>query len=174
MVYLSLLVAFAVVIHTVEAYIPFPIPVPGAKLGLANIITLLALCFYGFYSGLTVAILRSILGSLLAGGFLGYAFFFSLAGALVSTVLMAACLPLVGKGHLSLISVSVIGAVSHNTAQVVTAALIIDNFHLLAVYLPYLILLAVPTGLITGMAVVYLEKKLRGAGLVPGLRGGGA
>lgn len=87
---------------------------------------------------------------------------------------MAACLPLVEKGHLSLVSVSVIGAVSHNTAQVVTAAVIIGNFNLLAIYLPYLILLAVPTGLITGIAAVYLEKKLRGAGLVPGLRGGRA
>ena len=73
-----MLLTFAVVIHFVENLIPLPIPVPGAKIGLANIITLLTLLLYGLRSGLVIAAGRSLLGSLLAGGFMGFGFWLSL------------------------------------------------------------------------------------------------
>jgi len=57
LIYLSLLVSFGIVLHIVEAFIPLPIYIPGAKLGLANIITLLVLVLYGFKDGLIVSIL---------------------------------------------------------------------------------------------------------------------
>jgi heptaprenyl diphosphate synthase len=167
MVHIALLLTFAVVIHTVEAIIPVPLPVPGAKLGLANIITLLTLCFYGLGSGLTVAVLRSILGSIFAGNFLGFGFFFSLAGGLLSTLVMAAFLILERRNKISLVSVSIVGAVSHNTAQVVTAAFLIGNLYLIGMYLPLLLALALPTGFFTGLAAGYLQQALRQA--LPGL-----
>ncbi len=160
MVNLGLLITFAVVIHILESFIPFPLPVPGAKLGLANIITLLTLIFYGWQSALIVAFLRSVLGSIFAGTFLGFGFFFSLAGALFSTIIMALFLPWERKQKISLVAVSVLGAAGHNTAQVFMAAVFIANRHLVAMYLPPLLLVAIPTGLFTGVATIYLRKVL--------------
>jgi len=65
-IFLSLLVSFGIVLHIIENMIPVPFPVPGAKLGLANIISLIAISFYGLKEGLIVSILRCIIGALLA------------------------------------------------------------------------------------------------------------
>ena len=67
--HLALLIAFALVIHTVENAIPVPLPIPGAKLGLANVITLLTFVLYGFDAALIVSAVRTVLGSIFAGNF---------------------------------------------------------------------------------------------------------
>ena len=172
MVNISLLITFAVVIHTVETLIPVPLPVPGAKIGLANIITLVTLCIYDFRSGFTVAVLRSILGSIFAGTFLGLGFFLSFSGAVLSTLAMAVILPLEKRNKISLVSVSIVGAVSHNTAQVVAVALIMGNFFLIVTYLPILLVLALPTGLLTGLAARYMVQAI--TRILPGLGVSGA
>jgi heptaprenyl diphosphate synthase len=155
--YMAVLITFAVVIHTVEAALPLPMPVPGVRLGLANIITLLAIVLYGVRSGLLVAVLRTVLGSFFTGGFLGFGFWLSLSGGVLSCLVMALALFLVKRQVISLVSVSVLGAVTHNLAQLAAASLIISNFALLRGYFPLLLLLAVPTGIFTGMAAHYLE-----------------
>lgn len=165
MVYLALLTAFAVAIHTVEAAIPLPIPVPGAKLGLANIITLLTILFYGYRSGLLVASLRSIIGSLLTGGFLGFGFYLSFAGAVCSSLMMALVMTFYHSQKITLVSVSLAGAVTFNVVQLVLASLLVKNMLLFRGYLPFLLLLAVPTGFFTGLATAYLEKTARRAGI---------
>ncbi len=88
-VILGLFVAIAGVLHAVESWLPLPVPVPGAKLGLANIVSLLAICIYGWRDALLVAVLRVVLGTLLTGTFLGPAFAMGMTGALVSTLGMA-------------------------------------------------------------------------------------
>lgn len=158
--HVAVLVTFALAIHTVEAALPLPILVPGAKLGLANIITLLAFIVYGFQAAMLVAVVRSVLGSLFIGNFLGFGFFLSLAGAVVSTVAMAIGLVFWRRGYLSLVAVSIIGAVAHNTAQVSVASLLIGNINLFKLYLPLLLVLAVPTGFFTGLAVIYSHRLL--------------
>lgn len=155
--YMAVLITFAVVIHTVEAALPLPMPVPGVRLGLANIITLLAIVLYGFKSGLLVAVARTTLGSFFTGGFLGFGFWLSLSGGVAGCLVMALAVLLVKRGTLSLVSVSVLGAVSHNLAQLFTAGLIISSLTLLRGYYPLLLLLAVPTGVFTGVAAHYLE-----------------
>jgi heptaprenyl diphosphate synthase len=154
---LAVLVALATGIHALEAALPLPMPVPGARLGLANIVTLLALSLFGVQSGLAVAILRVVLGSLLTGSFLGFGFWLSLLGGTVSCLVMAAAVRLVKRGVITLFSASVLGAVTHNLAQLVTASLIVNNFTLCKGYFPLSVLLALPTGLFTGAAAVYLE-----------------
>jgi heptaprenyl diphosphate synthase len=165
MVYLALLVAFAVAIHTVEATLPVPIPVPGAKLGLANIITLLAIVFYGYRSGLLVASLRSIIGSLLTGSFLGFGFYLSFCGAICSCLMMAFFMNIYRRKKITLVSVSLAGAVTFNIVQLALASILVKNMILFRGYLPFLLLLAVPTGFFTGLATIYLEKVARHAGL---------
>ena len=163
MINLAVLVTFAVVIHTVEAALPLPMPVPGVRLGLANVITLLAIALYGVRSGLLVAVLRTVIGSLIGGTFLGFGFWLSLAGGVLSTVVMALAMLLVKKGFGSLVSVSVLGAAAHNLAQLTAAALVIGSAALLKGYWPLLLLLAVPTGFFTGLAAAYLERITRRA-----------
>jgi len=152
MVYLALLISFAVALHMLEAALPLPVPVPGARLGLANIITIVALVLYGWRSALTVAALRSVLGSLLIGTFPGFGFYLSLSGALTSTLAMALIYPLYRREKITLVSVSMAGAVIFNIVQLGLAALLVQNFMLFRGYLPLLLLLAVPTGIFTGLA----------------------
>ncbi len=160
---LAVLVTFAVVIHTVEAALPLPMPVPGVRLGLANMITLLAILLYGAGSGLVVAVLRTVIGSLIGGTFLGFGFWLGLAGGVTCTAVMALAALLMKKGYLSIISVSVLGAAAHNLAQIAVAAAAIGSAALLRGYLPLLLLLAVPTGFFTGLATFYLEGVTRRA-----------
>ena len=73
MTYLAVLVTFAVVIHTVEAALPLPMPVPGVRLGLANMVTLLTIVLYGARSGLLVAVSERLSAASLAVLFWGLA-----------------------------------------------------------------------------------------------------
>jgi heptaprenyl diphosphate synthase len=158
LVILGLYVAIAGVLHAVEAWFPLPIPVPGAKLGLANIVSLLVIANYGWRDALLVAGLRVLLGSLLGGAFMGPAFAMSLGGAFISSVVMA-----YAYSHwrpvFSLVGISIIGAVAHNVAQIAVAALLVSSAGLFW-YLPYLVLFALPTGLATGYTAIFFLKKL--------------
>jgi len=155
--YLAVLITFAVVIHTVEAALPLPMPVPGVRLGLANIITLLTLIIFGLRSALIVAVVRTILGSLFIGGLFGFGFWLSITAGVASSLAMALVLILQKKDLVSLLSVSVIGAAVHNLTQLTMASLIIANMALLKGYFPLLLLLSVPTGIFTGLAAYYLN-----------------
>jgi len=155
--YLALLITFAVVIHTVEAALPLPMPVPGVRIGMANIITLLTLILFGLRSALIVAIVRSVLGSLFVGGLFGFGFWLSITAGVLSSLAMALVLILQKRGLVSLISVSVIGAATHNVTQLTLASLIVASFDLLRGYYPFLLLLSVPTGIFTGLSAYYLK-----------------
>ena len=169
--YLAVLITFAIVIHTVEAALPMPMPVPGVRLGLANIITLLTLILFGLRSGLLVAVLRTVLGSLFVGGLFGFGFWLSFTAGITSCLVMALLLIFKRRNLISLISVSVIGAAVHNLTQLAVASLIIANISLLKGYYPFLILLSIPTGIFTGLAAHYLEgvtgRMVRQAGSGP-------
>ncbi len=169
--YLAVLITFAIVIHTVEAALPLPMPVPGVKLGLANIITLLTLTLFGLRSGLLVTVLRTVLGSLFVGGLFGFGFWLSFSAGVISCLVMALLLILKERALISLISVSVLGAAVHNLTQLTVASAIISNFSLLKGYYPLLLLLSVPTGIFTGLAAHYLEgitrRMIKKAGTEP-------
>ncbi len=158
MVLLALFVAIASVLHVVEAWIPLPLPVPGIKLGLANIVSLVVIAIYGWQDAFFVAILRVLIGSLFGGAFLGPAFAMSISGALISTAVMAFVFRF-WQPPFSIVGVSVIGAVVHNLAQILVAALVVVSSSLLW-YLPYLVLFAVPTGLATGFTTAYFLTKV--------------
>jgi len=84
---LSLLLALALALSFIERAMPLPMAVPGIKLGLANVITLLTIIIFGFREAVLIIIGRTFLGALFGGGF--SAFLFSLAGGLLSTIVMA-------------------------------------------------------------------------------------
>lgn len=156
LVFLAVLAALATALHAVELMFPNPFPVPGAKLGLANIITLIILAVFGWGEGLVVVVLRVFIGSLLGGTFLGLGFLLSLSGAVFSLFIMYLLLRFVPG--LSIIGVSVGGAAAHNTAQVTVAAVLTQTPYLYY-YLPFLLLFSIPTGFFTGVAArAVLEK----------------
>ena len=152
---IAMLVAQASVLHFAESLLPNPIPIPGVKLGLANIITLLALVIFDFKTAINITILRTVLGSLLSGTLFGVGFLLSFSGAIVSTCVMAACLR--SFRGFSLIGVSVIGAATHNLGQLLMAALIL-RFPGIIYYLPFMLLFSIPTGIIIGLLVKELVQ----------------
>ncbi len=158
LIILGLFVAVAGVLHAVEARLPLPVPVPGVKLGLANIVSLVVIELYGWRAALAVAVARVVLGSLLGGAFLGPSFALGLSGAAASTLAMAYAHAR-WRPALSLVGVSVLGAAVHNLAQIAVAALLVASAAIFW-YLPYLALFALPTGLATGFTAAYFLARL--------------
>lgn len=145
-IFLSLLVAIGVAIGFIENMIPLPIAFPGARLGLSNIVILTTIVIYGEKEGILVAILKSVLLMLVSGHVTS--FFYSFAGALLSSVAMSVTYKYI-KG-LSLIGISLIGAFFHNFGQILVAIFIVKNIGLLT-YLPFLLILGLFTGIFVGI-----------------------
>ena len=158
MMILSLFVAIASILHIVESWFPLPFPIPGVKLGLANVVSILAIAFYGWREAILVALLRVMIGSLFGGTVLGPSFAMSMGGALISTAVMAYIYQYY-RSIFSIVGISIIGAVFHNSAQIMIAALLVVSTGLLW-YLPYLILFAVLTGAGTGFTAAYILLKI--------------
>lgn len=149
-VIMGFLIAIAAVLHVVESWLPVPVPIPGAKLGLANVVTLIALVWLGRRSALVIAAGRVMIASLLGGSLAGPAFVMSLSGAISSLVVMDAGWRY-GSRYFSVVGISVLGAVTHSLVQLVVAAVLVASSSVLW-YLPWLVLFSLPTGIVTGVA----------------------
>ncbi|MFH1150689.1 MAG: Gx transporter family protein [Actinomycetota bacterium] len=158
---LALLVSVGLVLSIIESTLPPLLPVPGARLGLANIATVIALYLYGPGMALEVTILRCVLGGLLRGSVVGLVL--SLTGGVLSTLVMI-LLVLLGKRLFSVVGVSVAGAVTHNIGQLAAAYLLVRQVALFY-YLPYLMLISIPTGLFVGFASRRVINSLHGISL---------
>jgi heptaprenyl diphosphate synthase len=159
LVLLALLTALAIVLHYVEALIPVPYVMPGAKMGLANVVALYVVLEQGAAHALTVSVLRTVIGSLLSGTFLSVTFILSFSGAVLSTAVMGA-LDVFGHGEFSATGLSIAGAVSHNLGQLLAAAYIVRQAGVFF-YLPYLLVFALPTGFFVGLVVSKLPKRMK-------------
>lgn len=156
----GMLTALAVVLSLVERLFPLDavVPVPGARLGLANVVTLFALTRLGARDALAVVLCRVTLSSLLMGSMT--AFLFSLFGGLLSLVVMRLLLYAENRRAVSLLGVSVGGAAAHNIGQV-CAAVIWMKTGAVAAYLPVLLVMSVPLGLITGLTCAVILPHLQ-------------
>lgn len=151
----GMLVGLGVALQAAEALLLPPLPLPGLKLGLANVATLLALELGGAGTALTVAVLRVCVAALVVGGFLSVNFTLSLSGALTSALLITWGRRW-GGARLTSRGLGVIGAAAHNAGQVLTFWLLSGQRGAL-LYLPPLLLLAVPAGACTGTAAAFLQ-----------------
>lgn len=158
--FLALLTAVALVMFVVELQVPAPIPIPGVKLGLSNVVTVCVLYLFSWKEALAVSLVRMVLGAAAAGqlGALPY----SLAGGLLSLALMAALKPLLGQRQLWVMSVA--GGFFHNLGQL-GAAIAITQTPALLVYLPVLLLCGMAAGLATGLCAQPVALRLRRAGM---------
>ena len=156
LVILSLYVAMALILSYIESLIPLPLPIPGAKIGLPNIITLVSLLTLGWPLTLLVVIARIFLSGFMFGG--GFSIVYSLGGGLLSLLVMSLLLHFF-KDKISIILVSVFGAITHNLGQVIVAAIVVQTTSLLLYFL-FLMLLAIPTGLFIGITARELMRLL--------------
>ncbi len=149
---LAMMTGFGLIMFMVESLFP-PMFFPGAKMGLSNIFSLLTLVLYGLPEALLVVIARTVLGSLFAGNasLLLYSLTAGVASVIVSRLLMFAF------PKVSLLAVSVVSAVVHNTVQLLVYCALTQTT-LIFSYLPYLALLGVLAGVIVGLAVIFTVK----------------
>lgn len=157
LLYLSIFLTIALILRFLENFLPPLFPIPGAKLGLANMVTILILLNFNFKDSLAFLITRLLLVAFLSTGFFSSAFFISLSGTILSFTFTAFALK---KDLFSLPFVGIIGACTHNLGQLL-AAMFILNTTALIYYFPILLLLAIPTGLCTGSIAKYLQPKLK-------------
>ena len=151
----ALLTAVALILFVVEAQIPAPVPLPGLKLGLANIITVYALFVLGPKDTLCILLVRVFLGSIFAGAIV--TLFYSLGGGLLCFLAM-----LLLRRILTIKQIwvcSVIGAVFHNLGQMIAAVLIYRTTAVL-IYLPPLLLAGIIAGTFTGLIAQYLVGRM--------------
>ena len=155
----AVLTSLALVLSIVERWIPLDliIPVPGIKLGLANIVTLFALLRLGPVDALVILLIRSLIMGTISGPM---TLLFSLGGGLLAMLTM--WLLTHGYGRIfSTIGISLAGAAAHNIGQVFVAGLVLSEPLLLLTYLPPLLLTSLATGTLTGVAAYPVVLRFR-------------
>ena len=157
LVYMSLLVALALVLHLIERNIPVPFMTPGAKLGLANLVTILALYTMPQKKDvIKIIVARLFLSSIFGGSISGL--MYGSMGAVFSFLIMIVIKDGL-KEKVSIIGVSAAGAVFHNIGQLLVAAFIVKNIGVM-LYLPVLSLAGIVTGIFVGMAANYVIEHM--------------
>ncbi|MBD5465459.1 MAG: Gx transporter family protein [Lachnospiraceae bacterium] len=156
---LGMFTAVALTIFVVESYFPPIVPIPGIKMGLANVVTLLMLFLYDERDSFAVLLLRIILGSIFTGQ--AVSFFYSLSGGIACFFIMAV-FHRIFRGKYSIL-VSMLGAVFHNLGQMAAALALLRTSGVLF-YLPVLMLSALLTGFFTGCVALGLSRRLKKLG----------
>lgn len=162
----ALLTAMALALSYLENVFPLSlaIPLPGVKLGLANVVTLFALYVLGPGQALLILVGRCVLGAVFAGNM--NALLYSLLGGVAAMLVMILLSRLRG---LSVYGVSIGGAAAHNCGQVAAAVLTLGNPAPLY-YLPVLLGVSLGTGALTGVLASCLFRGLAHTGLLEGRR----
>ena len=150
----GLFLALALVASYIERLIPLNPGIPGIKLGLANIVTMVLLYTVGLQAALLISALRILLSGLLFGS--GFAMVYSAAGALLSMLVMVI---LKKTGWFGTVGVSVAGGVFHNVGQILVAIAVLETKSL-AYYLPVLIISGLAAGVIIGILSGILIRRL--------------
>lgn len=154
----ALLTGLALIFSYIESLFPLPIGIPGVKLGIANLVILVALYRYGFKLALAANIMRIVLAGLLFSGLFGI--LYAMAGGLLSLFVMGV---LKKTGVFSIIGVSFAGGVVHNFAQVSVAAFLVSHSGMYA-YFPILLFSGLIAGSILGLIAHVLLSRLPRAG----------
>ena len=153
---LGLMTALALAVYGLEAALPAPLPIPGFRLGLANIITLALLRKYGLRDSALVLLARILLGALLFGQILSL--LYSAVGGFCCLLTESLLEKLLQKRHLYLTGSA--GGMIHNLGQLLVAVILTGSSAAL-VYLPYLIPLGILTGLFVGLCSHFLLQFLQ-------------
>ena len=154
--YYGLFAALAILMGYVEMLIPLPVPLPGVKLGLANVVVVIMLYAMDAKGAFFISLVRVLLSGLLFAGFAGL--LYSLAGAMCSFAAMAL---LKCVKRFSVVGVSIAGGVAHNIGQIAVAAMVLENGAIFY-YLPVLLLSGSIAGAVIGFLGGLIVKRLQG------------
>lgn len=150
----GILASLALIFSYVEVLIPFQPGLPGVKLGLANLVVVMALYRMNERFALLVNFVRVLLAGLLFTGLFG--FFYSLAGCLLSFAVMVL---LKRTGKFSVIGVSMAGGAAHNLGQLAVALAVVSNIRLVSYY-PVLLFSGIATGILIGVVSHLMLQRL--------------
>lgn len=154
--YFGVFTALALIFSYVESLIPFQIGIPGVKLGLANLIIVIALYKMSLREAYLLSVTRVVLAGLIFGSM--FSILYSLAGALLSLTVMAF---LKKSGGFSILGVSIAGGVMHNVGQLIVAMFVVQTFSV-SYYIPVLLVAGLITGLVIGIAADSMLRRLTG------------
>ncbi len=153
---LALLTAIALTIFMAEAQLPPILPIPGVKLGLANIVTVYAMFALGPGDAMMILLCRVFLGSVFSGQMM--TLFYSLAGGVLSWLVMLLLRRVLTLHQMWLCSP--IAGIFHNLGQLLAAVVLMGTWTVLA-YLPYLIIAGAASGVFTGLCAQFLLARLK-------------
>ncbi|WP_448947515.1 Gx transporter family protein [Lachnoanaerobaculum sp.] len=151
---MGMLVALAMVLGFVETLIPINLGIPGMKLGLANIVVVIALFLFDIKTAVVVSILRIILIAMTFGNM--SMMFYSIAGASLSLLSMIVISKI---KSFSLISVSIVGGIMHNVGQIICAAFVVRTNGVFT-YLPVLMIAGLVSGALIGIVAGLISVRL--------------
>ena len=146
--------ALAIVFGYIEHLIPFSLGIYGIKLGLANIVIVLMIYEFKWYTALAINLLRIFISFLLFGS--ATSVIYSLAGGLLSFFAMLG-VSHIRKAGISIIGVSICGGVAHNIGQLCAAIILVDNLRI-AFYLSVLVIVGAITGTVIGFAASAISR----------------
>ena len=149
----AVLCGIALALSLLDGAVSSLLPLPGLKLGLANVVSLFALCCLGLPWALLICLVRSLLAAVLSGNLT--MLLFSLAGGAVSILIMR-----LAQKRLSVIKTSVLGGISHNLMQLACAALLTATPQV-SYYLPVLVLTGTMCGFFVGVLCALVFRRIR-------------
>lgn len=150
----SMFAALALIFSYVEAIIPFSVGIPGVKLGIANLVIIIALYEMNFRYAFTINVIRIFVAGLLFNGVFGA--LYSLAGGVVSIFVMWG---LKKTGLFSMVGVSMAGGVAHNLGQLLIASFIVSNLRMF-LFFPVLMFSGIISGILIGIVAYVIDKKV--------------
>lgn len=152
--YFGVFTALALIFSYIETLVPISFGIPGVKLGLANLIIVIALYKIPLREVYVLSIVRVLLSGVLFGNYFSIAY--SLAGGLLSLTVMA----LLNKsGGFSVIGISIAGGVCHNIGQLVVAMIVVETFAM-SYYMPVLLVAGLITGFLIGVVADQVLRRI--------------
>jgi len=152
---MALLTTAALIIFIVELHIPNLIPIPGVKLGLANIITVYAVYHYSAKESAIILLTRIMLSAIFSGNMMSLSY--SLAGGFLCLVGMLLLRRVIEEKYIWVCSV--LGAVLHNIGQIMVAVIITKTVSI-AIYFPFLLVSGCIAGLLTGLCAQEITSRV--------------
>ena len=153
--YFGVFTALALILSYVETLIPINFGIPGAKLGLANLIIVIVLYRMGWREALLLSVVRIVLSGFIFGNL--FAILYSLAGGVLSLAVMAL---LKRSGAFSVVGVSMAGGVCHNMGQLIVAVIVVETYQV-GYYFPVLLIAGMATGILIGIVSGEVLKRIR-------------
>lgn len=152
--YFGVFTALALIFSYIETLVPISFGIPGVKLGLANLIIVIALYKIPLREVYVLSIVRVLLSGVLFGNYFSIAY--SLAGGLLSLTVMAL---LKKTGGFSVIGISIAGGVCHNIGQLVVAMIVVETFAM-SYYMPVLLVAGLITGFLIGVVADQVLRRI--------------